>query len=73
MKIYGFFKGSEGPTLLNQATLEVDAQMLRKLAEFFTDCADGMDSDEEWNHEHFCDFLESELDHDIVIYNSKFS
>ncbi len=71
MKIYGFYDEGNGALNLNQATLEVDSKTLRKLSEFFSICADEMDADEDWSHEHFCDFLEEELEADVVVYRKK--
>ena len=69
MKIYGFFKDSNEPNLVEQVTLEVDASELRDLAGFFLKSAEEMDSDTEWDHEHLCDYLGHVIEQDLVLYN----
>ncbi|MCP4486939.1 MAG: hypothetical protein GY820_06420 [Gammaproteobacteria bacterium] len=71
MKIYGFLKEVEAPNLLEQVTLELDEFELRKLAKFLLQCATEIENDEEWEHEHLSDYLESDLEQELVIYNSK--
>jgi hypothetical protein len=70
VKIYGFYNGSDEPKLLEQVTFEIDTSELRELAKFFTQCAEEMDLDEGWDHEHLCDYLGRVLKQDLVLYNS---
>lgn len=70
MKIFGFPTSDSKPELLKQATLEINKNELRKVAEFLMRCADEID-DAQWEHEHLCDFLGYELQSDLVIFNSE--
>ena len=70
MKIYGFDDRSDQAKLLDQVTLEVDSEVLRQLSKFFLICADEMDDDKDWSHEHFCDFLGEDIPADLVVYRS---
>jgi hypothetical protein len=71
MKIFGFYDDKNDSKFLDQVTLEVNASELRELAEFFFRCAEEMDSDEGWGHEHLSDYLGRVLEQDLILYNSK--
>ena len=72
MKIFGFNEGNTEPLLLNQATLEVSSDDLRKLSKFFSQCAEEIDDDPTgWDHEHFSDYLGVELSSDLVVYRKR--
>ena len=73
MKIFGY--ANEMPNnlvSLNQITIQADSKSLKILAEFLTKCAEDMDKDSDWEHEHFTDFVDEEigkkLESDIVIF-----
>lgn len=70
MIAFGFDDSFDGAKELSQVALEINSSELRELAAFLIQCANEMDDDPEWNHEHLCDYLGSELKHDLVIYNS---
>jgi len=72
MKIFGFNEENEHPLELNQVTLELDANGLRKLANFFSKCAEQIDDDPDgWDHEHLSDYLGEELDSELVVYRAR--
>jgi hypothetical protein len=68
MKIFGFNEETTEPIGLNQVTLEADVDTLKKLSGFFLMCAKEMEADDEWSHEHFCDFLGEVLSADVVVF-----
>jgi len=71
LKIFSFTGENNSNVLPEQITLEIDVPELRKLAEFCLKCATEIEDDDEWEHEHLCDYLGCELDQDIVVYNSR--
>jgi len=71
MKIFGFLGEIGDSKLLEQVTLEIDAPELRKLSSFLLQCAEEIEDDIEWEHEHLSDYLGHVLGHDLVVYNSK--
>ncbi len=71
MKIFSFLGENEDSKLLEQVTLEVDALELRKLSSFLLQCAEEIEEDGEWEHEHLSDYLGHVLEQDLVVFNSK--
>lgn len=70
MKLFGFTSENGTPIFLEQVTLEADAKSLREVAEFLLQCSSEIENDEEWDHEHLSDYLETVLDQELVVYNS---
>lgn len=70
MKLFGFSEGEGSSKLLEQVTLEIDAPELRKLSKFLLQCAEEIEEDVEWEHEHLSDYLGCVIKHDLVVYNS---
>lgn len=56
MKCYGYAK-SENDTLLEmrEMTLQADSESLKRLAKFLFKCAEKIEADPGWQHEHFSD------------------
>jgi len=70
IKLFGFDDESIDCAELTQVTLEiVNVESLRAMASFLEQCATEIESDPDWEHEHFSDFLESELESDLVVFN----
>ena len=70
MKIFGFTDSQDTPIELNQATLETDPETLRKLSKFLLTCAEEIEEDNEWEHEHFCDFIGEVTPVEFVVFNA---
>ncbi len=70
MKLFGFLGENGNSKLLEQVTLEIDAPELHKLSKFLLQCAEEIEDDAEWEHEHFSDYLGCVIEHDLVVYNS---
>lgn len=55
-----------------QVILVAGPTELRELANFLTKCADEMELDEEWDHEHYCDrhgiSTPTDINPDLAIY-----
>ncbi|MCP5214665.1 MAG: hypothetical protein H6995_06645 [Pseudomonadales bacterium] len=72
MKIFGYKFGSEDLYLLNEVTLQGSPEELKKLADFLIECAQEMVTDKDWEHEHFKDFTDSEVNSpDFIVYASE--
>ena len=75
MKIYGYPKHSNltEPYELGDVTIVANPEVLRQLATFITECADGIEASRanEWEHEHFKDANTTvpKTYPDIVVYN----
>lgn len=71
MKIFSFSK-SGNSELVKQVTLEVSPNDLRRLSSFFLKCANEIEDDHEWEHEHLSDYLEEgTFTSDLVVFNSR--
>ncbi|UHQ54978.1 Imm32 family immunity protein [Microbulbifer sp. YPW16] len=55
MKIYGYSKSTDNQLLeLTEVTISAGPEVLRSLAAFLADCADGIEKEgSSWEHEHF--------------------
>lgn len=73
MKCFGYDKNNEDELLdMSEITLQTNSDMLRKLASFLVKCADEIESIQDWEHEHFCDYLKDGEDViDVVVFNDK--
>lgn len=71
MKCFGYDKNNEDDLLdMSEVTLQTNSDMLRKLASFLVKCADEIENDQDWEHEHFSDYLPDGEDViDIVVFN----
>lgn len=56
MKFFGYGIHSEVLLQLGEVSVQADSLTLRKLAAFILKCADNVDQDQRWEHEHFSDF-----------------
>ena len=58
MKIYGNSADSPNESAeLESVTIQADPNSLRRIAEFIQKCADQMEADEDWEHEHIQDWI----------------
>lgn len=59
MKFFGYSK--DGDVLLDMAevSLQANPHQLKSFAAFILKCADGMQKDSQWEHEHYSDNCES--------------
>ena len=56
MKCYGYSKEDNDDLLeMSEVTLQADSKLLRNMANFLSSCADRIETDSEWEHEHFTD------------------
>ena len=71
MKCFGYDKNNEDNLLdMSEVTLQTNSDMLRKLAGFLVKCADEIEGNQGWEHEHFSDYLsDGEEVIDIVVFN----
>lgn len=71
MKAYGYNEENKNLLQLSQITLQANPEKLRLLAEFIKVCANKMEEDKNWEHEHFSDhFQKTTEDVDLIIYRS---
>lgn len=70
MKVFSYLQEKSKAELPGQITFEINRAELSELSSFLLQCLSEIEEDEDWEHEHFSDFLEKELDCDLVIYNS---
>jgi len=53
MKIYGYSNNTnEEPMELNEVTISSNPNSLRKISEFLLKCAEEIEKNNEWEHEH---------------------
>lgn len=55
MKIFGRIDGCEDLFSLSEIAIQVEPEVLRGIAAFFTRCAQEMEGKIPWDHEHFSD------------------
>ena len=73
MKCFGYTK-SDAETLaeFSEVTLHAKPEDLRRLASFLMKCADEIDSDTDWEHEHLSDVSPCGTDEvDIIVFNEQ--
>jgi len=58
MNLYGCCDESSEVLTLKEVTVQASSEEIRKLAKFFLQCADEIDNDDRWEHEHLSDFEE---------------
>lgn len=69
MKVYGKYELEDAPLSLAEVTLQVSAEELRVIMDFFERCSTEMMLNDQWEHAHLQDFLKSsDLSVDIVVY-----
>jgi len=69
MKCYGYSTDEEDKLLeLIEVTIQFSPEKLRQTASFLTKCADAIEKDEEWEHEHLSDNLGEDVDVDMIVY-----
>ena len=69
-KCFGYKKGDEDLKKFNEITIQSNPRSLIILSDFFKKCAEKIEKDNDWEHEHFNDFLpDNDLDFDLIIYN----
>ena len=70
LNLFGYSNVEESELLtLNEVTIQADTTKLRALAKFINKCADEIDSDEGWEHEHFRDYIDDEsIEHDVIVF-----
>jgi len=73
MKCFGYSKNDDEELLeLTVVTFQADPRMLRKLADFLIHCANNLESEAGWEHEHLCDYLaDEEFSVDVVVYRNE--
>ncbi|UKE62273.1 hypothetical protein [Xanthomonas graminis] len=71
MKVYGKYKLEDAPFSLAEVTLQVSAEELRKIIDFFEHCSAEMMLNDQWEHAQLQDFFKSSyLSFDLVIYKA---
>ena len=56
MKCYGYSKKDNDDLLeMDEITLQANPQLLKSFAKFLSDCAERIETDSDWEHEHFLD------------------
>jgi hypothetical protein len=70
MKCFGYIKNNTDELQeLTEVTLQANSEDIRRLASFLIRCADEMDHNPDWEHEHLSDYSVSENDKaDIVVF-----
>ena len=77
MKLFGYSRGDEIQLLeLREVTLSADPKLLRAMAEFLSECADGIEAKgTTWEHAHFeanKDFAHEDVPQ-FIVFNSDVS
>jgi len=69
MKCYGYSADNqEDLKELSEIGILATPKMLRSLASFINKCADEIENEPDWDHEHLCDFIKlNEGSVDIII------
>jgi hypothetical protein len=69
MKVYGKYDLEGAPLSLAEVTLQVSAEELRGIIDFFERCSAEMMLNDQWEHAHLQDFLKlSDSAVDLVVY-----
>lgn len=70
MKFFGYDKVNTADLLtLGEVTIQASSKELRDLASFIAKCADDMEKDLDWEHEHFLDVVpDASCDVDLIIF-----
>lgn len=73
MKIYGYKYGATNELLsLKSVTLQADPATLRRIALFLRRCAHEIESDVDWEHEHYLDSLSEPTDGpDLIVFRGE--
>jgi hypothetical protein len=75
MKLFGYPLDKEAKLcLLREVTLSADPEVLREIANFLLNCADGIDAKgDAWEHEHFKPSFEAlvESDSQFIVFNPR--
>ncbi len=73
MKCFGYAKGN-GEILheLTEVAFQMSPEETRRMASFFMACADKMESDNGWEHEHFRDYAHDGFSGvDVILFAEK--
>ncbi len=74
MNFFGYSKSTNDELLeLIEMTVQASPEKLRKLASFLNQCADDIESDEGWEHEHFSDYTSDfdESSPDLIVFKEQ--
>ncbi|MDP3289458.1 hypothetical protein [Methyloversatilis sp.] len=55
MRIFGRIEGCEDLVALSEIAIQVEPGVLKDIAAFFSQCAQEMEVESSWEHEHFSD------------------
>ena len=68
MNVFGYVVDSDDLSSLSEVTLQASPEELKKLSDFLLSCANSMEKDEHWEHEHYQDFTSTDSnDPDLVV------
>ena len=69
MKIYGYTNNTnEEPMELNEVTISANPDSLREMSEFLLKCAKEIETNSEWEHEHFTS-TNKNIKTELIVFN----
>ncbi|MCX2803372.1 hypothetical protein SAMN05660479_03337 [Microbulbifer thermotolerans] len=71
MRAFGYESGGDKLLTISEVTLQASPEELRKLAKFVEKCAAEMDEDENWEHEHYSEYVgveNSSIECDLIVF-----
>lgn len=69
MNLYGHKQNADELLSLNDVTIQASPEELRNTAEFLLHCANSIEKDSSWEHEHLNDYLKTgDASSDIVVF-----
>jgi hypothetical protein len=73
MKCYGYSKNNNNLLYLSEVTVQADPSSLRELAKFIYECANEIELDDDWEHEHFVDASSDNQNSetDFIVFNPR--
>lgn len=68
MKLFGHSGAGDGrPLELSEISIQTSPEQFRQIAVFLKNCADGIEADSDWEHEHFNDEFDVDNGPDPIV------
>ena len=68
MNVFGYEVDSDDLSSLSEVTIQASPEELKRLSDFLLTCANAMEKDEQWEHEHFQDVTGTDSsDPDLIV------
>lgn len=72
MNCFGYTKNVDTLAEFSEVTFQANSEDLRRLASFLLQCADAIDANPDWEHEHLSDSSPSDTDEvDVIVFNGQ--